>query len=112
MPEALLWSYVRSSQLGFKIRRQHPIGPYVADFFIRERNLVVEIDGCEHDFGDRPERDDLRDRYMNERGIRVLRIPAVEVMKNLDGVLKLIAAEVVSPLHQPSAGPPPHSGED
>ena len=111
-PEALLWSQLRAGKLGFKVRRQHPIGPYVSDFFIREANLVIEVDGSPHDLGNRPERDAARDRYMSERGLRVVRIAAADVMKNLEGVLMLIVEEAKSPLHHPTDGSPPHSGEE
>jgi len=112
--EVLLWSQLRGSKLGFKVRRQHPIGPYVADFFVRDAGLVIEIDGSPHDFGDRPERDERRDRYLAERGYRVLHLVAAEVLKNLDGVLKYIAEQVASPHHHQAAldGPPPRSGEE
>ena len=90
-PEALLWGRLRGAKLGFKVRRQHPIGPYVADFFIA---------------------DSARDHYMRERGYRVLRILARDVMRNLEGVLVFIVKQVASPLHHPSGGPSPHAGEE
>jgi len=113
-PEALLWSQLRGSKLGFKVRRQHPIGPYVADFYVRDAGLVIEIDGSPHDFGDRPERDERRDRYLAERGYRILHLVAAEVMKNLDGALKYIAEQAASPLHHQASldGPPPRAGEE
>ena len=111
-PEALLWTQLRGSKLGFKVRRQHPIGPYVADFFVREAGLVIEIDGSPHDFGDRPFRDEVRDRYLSQHGYRIVRIVASDVMKNLDGTLQFIAERVRNPLHHPSEGPPPHPGEE
>ena len=111
-PEVLLWDQLRGSKLGFKVRRQHPIGPYVADFFVRDAGLIIEIDGSPHDFGDRPERDDKRERYLTERGYRVVHLSAADVMKNLDGALKFIVEQVTSPLHHPADGPPPHAGED
>lgn len=112
LPEAMLWQQLRSKILGFKVRRQHPIGPYVVDFFVREVRLVIEIDGEAHNRADRPERDASRDTYLRESGYRVLRIPAVDVLRNLGGVLEGIAAQATSPLHHPSDGPPPHAGED
>ena len=111
-PEALLWDHLRASKSGFKVRRQHPIGPYVADFFVREANLVIEVDGSPHDFGDRQEHDRRRDRYMTERGYRIVRLMASDVMKNLEGALRSIVEEVTNPHHQPAAGPPPQTGED
>jgi very-short-patch-repair endonuclease len=115
-PEALIWQQVRGSQLGFKVRRQHPIGPYVADFYVREAKLAVEVDGAPHDFGNGPERDLVRDQYMREQGYRLLRIPAREVLEGLEPVLTAIVEQVTNPLHHPSPtasdGPPPRAGED
>jgi very-short-patch-repair endonuclease len=111
-PEVLLWEQLRGNKQGFKIRRQHPIGPYVTDFFVREGNLVVEVDGSSHDFGSAPERDIARDQYVAERGMRVLRIAASDVMRNLEGAVSLIVEQVKNPLHHPSDGSPPHAGED
>ena len=111
-PEVLLWDRLRGSKLGFKVRRQHPIGPYVADFFVRDAGLVIEIDGGAHDFGDRPSRDAARNRFMDERSYRVIRILASDVMQNLDGVLRFIVEQVTNPLQHPADGPPPHLGED
>jgi very-short-patch-repair endonuclease len=111
-PEAMLWDQLRGSKLGFKVRRQHPIGPYVADFFVRDAGVVIEVDGSPHDYGDRPIRDDKRDRYFRDRGYHVLHLAAADVIRNLDGALQHIVEQVTNPLHQPSAGPPPHPGED
>ena len=111
-PEAMLWQELRGARLGFKVRRQHPIGPYVADFFVRDGRLVVEIDGSAHDLGDRPHRDEVRDRYMLERGYRIVRIAAGDVTKDIEAVLRFIAVQAGSPLHHPSDGPPPHAGEE
>jgi very-short-patch-repair endonuclease len=112
LPEAMLWQQLRGSRLGFKVRRQHPIGPYVVDFYVRERGLVVEVDGEAHNRGDRPLRDKERDAFLALNGHRVLHVAAVDVMNNLEGVLQSIAARVASPLHHVSHGPPPRAGED
>jgi very-short-patch-repair endonuclease len=111
-PEAMLWAQLRASKQGFKVRRQHPVGPYVADFFVRDANLVIEIDGEAHDFGQRAKRDIARDQYMQGRGYRVLRLLAADVMRDLDAVLLMISSQVANPLHHPSDGPPPHAGEE
>jgi very-short-patch-repair endonuclease len=111
-PEVLLWGQVRRRKLGFKVLRQHPIGPYSADFYVPAARLVIEIDGTAHDFGERPQRDADRDQYMCCRGYRVLRVTARDVMMNLEGVLAYIVVQVADPLHQPAAGPPPHAGEE
>jgi very-short-patch-repair endonuclease len=111
-PEVALWSQLRGKKLGFKVLRQHPIGPYTADFYVSTAKLVIEVDGSAHDFGDRPKRDGTRDRYLAEQGYRVLRIAARDVIKNLEGAISLVAERVTNPLHHPSDGPPPHAGEE
>jgi very-short-patch-repair endonuclease len=90
-PEVLLWQQLRKEPDGAQFRRQHPAGPYVLDFFCATANLAIEIDGESHTCGDRPARDLARDKWLNGQGVRVLRIPAVEVLKNLDGVLLAIS---------------------
>jgi very-short-patch-repair endonuclease len=112
LPEAMLWRDLRGERLGFKVRRQHPIGPYVVDFYVRTASLVIEVDGEAHNCADRPERDSVRDEFLRKKGHRILRLRAVDVMTNLEGVIEHIAAEATNPLHQPPAGPPPHAGED
>ena len=112
LPEAMLWQRLRGSGLGVKVRRQHPIGPYVVDFYVREWRLVVEVDGEAHNRGQQPERDAIRDEYLALNGDRVLRVAASDVMKDIDGVLQGILAQTRNPLHHPSDGPPPRAGEE
>ena len=112
LPEAMLWQRLRGSGLGVKVRRQHPIGPYVVDFYVREWRLVIEVDGEAHNLGDRPERDAIRDEYLELNGNRMLRVAAFDVMKDFDGVLEGILAQANSPLHHPADGPPPRAGEE
>jgi len=111
LPEVLLWERLRGSKTGAKFRRQHPIGIYVADFYCASTRLVVEIDGIAHDMGTNPARDEARDHFLAQGGYTVLRIPAVDVLKDLDRVVEMIA-QTVSPLHRPADGPPPRAGED
>jgi len=88
-PERVLWSHLRARQTGgLKFRRQHAIGPYVADFYCAQAKLVVEIDGLVHE--SRAERDAARDGWMSERGIRVVRLSASDVARDRDAVLRLI----------------------
>ncbi len=97
LPELLLWRELRASPEGLKFRKQHPSGPFVADFFCHETRLIVEIDGEAHGLGDRPARDHARDAWFDERGIDVMRVPAREVLKNLEGVVMGIVARAKLP---------------
>ena len=95
LPEALLWRHLRGSPAGVRFRQQHAIGPYVADFYCPTAKLVIEIDGMAHDMGDRPERDDARDAYVQSLGLGVLRISARDVLRDVvavaDGLVQLCA---------------------
>ncbi|MBY8822031.1 endonuclease domain-containing protein [Sphingomonas colocasiae] len=94
LPEVLLWRALRGRPYGLKFRRQHPAGDYVIDFFCLEAGLGIEVDGVSHDMGDRPERDMARDAWLLEQGAEVLRIPARDVLDDLDAVVRHIVAAV------------------
>ena len=89
-PEAKVWQAVRKRQLGFKIRRQHPIGRFIADFYCAEARLVIEIDGDTHAAPDQAAYDSARTAWLEERGYKVIRFQAGEVDRNLQGVLRRI----------------------
>jgi len=89
-PEGLLWLALRNGQIGgLKFRRQHPIGPYVVDFFCHAARLVVEIDGMSHD--DKIQQDAARTKYFAAQGFRILRVTNEDVMHDLDAVTREIA---------------------
>lgn len=86
-PEVMLWVRLRARQPdGPRIRRQHPIGPYIADFYCADARLVIEVDGECHGMGDAPEHDERRDAYMVEKGLSVMRYSAAEVFAAPDEV--------------------------
>jgi very-short-patch-repair endonuclease len=87
--ERKLWFALRDRRFArFKFRRQAPIGRFVADFICFERRLVIEVDGGQH----ADSMSDLRrDRWFAANGYRVLRFWNNEVLKNLDGVMTLLA---------------------
>jgi very-short-patch-repair endonuclease len=118
LPEVLMWKALRNQPNGLKFRRQHPSGPYILDFFCSDARLAIEIDGEAHSRGDRPKRDEARDRWLSEAGIETLRIPAADVLKDVEIVIRGILVRAVDrlPLHHPASpgGPPPRGklGED
>lgn len=89
--ERRLWSELRNRELiGFKFRRQHPVGDRIVDFYCADAKLAIELDGSGH-FYDLKRGDDLdREIELYEKGVRVLRFSNEEVFENLDGVLNLI----------------------
>ena len=101
--ERKLWRALRSRSIGPKFRRQVPLGPYVVDFVCFESKLIVEVDGGQHATSTR---DAGRDRYFVGRGYRVLRFWNNDVLRNLEGVLTVIAENDPSP-GAPLRGAPP-----
>ncbi len=107
-----MWSRLRSGKNdGFKWRRQHPHGPFIADFYCHEAGLVVEIDGWTHS-GPRLKEDRARDAWMRQRGIEVVRVSASSVAASLRSVLAMIrkaAEERAAMFRKEVAGqsPPP-----
>jgi very-short-patch-repair endonuclease len=88
--EAKVWQAVRNRQLGFKFRRQHPMGRFITDFYCAEARLVIEIDGDTHAAPDQAAYDSARTAWLEERGYKVVRFQAWEVDRNLEGVLEAI----------------------
>src|SRR3546814_15127983 len=75
LPEVMLWQILRTRPAGLKFRRQHPVGPYIADFYCASKKTVIEIDGIAHDMGDSQLRDERRDTILRARGLMIIRIP-------------------------------------
>jgi very-short-patch-repair endonuclease len=92
LPEVLLWQALRARPEGLKFRRQHPSGPYVADFYCHEARLIIEIDGEAHNRGTASDKDAIRDAWFAERQIRTLRIPAVAILSDLSNAVSGIVA--------------------
>ncbi|MEO6386889.1 MAG: DUF559 domain-containing protein [Croceibacterium sp.] len=92
LPEGLLWRELRRKMAGFKVRRQHPVGPFVLDFYCAAAKLGIEIDGVSHDRGDRPAQDQSRDVFLNGQGITIVRIAASEVLRSPIEVAEAIVA--------------------
>ena len=92
LPEVLLWKHLRGKPMGVKFRNQHPCGAFVADFYCHQARIVIEIDGISHDMGDQPEFDAHRDLFLVESGLKVVRIPATEVLRDPVAVAESLVA--------------------
>jgi very-short-patch-repair endonuclease len=94
LPEVVLWQALRGGCLdGLRFRRQHPIGPYILDFYCPSTRLAVEVDGAAHDNAAQVRHDECREAWLAQQGIRVMRFMAADVLKDdrLEGVLLAIA---------------------
>jgi very-short-patch-repair endonuclease len=94
-PEQRLWSMLCRRQLsGLKFRRQHPIEPYVVDYYCASAKLVVELDGESHE--GRQSYDENREVFLRNLGLKIVRVTNDEVLDNLDGVAEMILREATS----------------
>ena len=84
--EALMWWRLRRDYGDWRFRRQHPVGPYIADFACIEARLVIEIDGATHGTVEEIAYDARRTRFMEADGWRVVRFTNLEVEKERDSV--------------------------
>lgn len=89
--ELELWMRLRGRQLGVKFRRQHPVGPYIADFCCLECRLIIELDGGQH--AEQVRADKARTSYMENHGFRVLRFWSDQILTDTDAVLERIFSE-------------------
>ena len=94
--EDLLWHLLRDRRLlGFKFRRQHQFGDYVADFYCHEARLVIECDGSIHDSNEQWHHDQKRDMHTALRGLRVLRFHNDQIIEDTEGVLRKISKHLL-----------------
>lgn len=103
--EMRLWYYLHKKQLdGLRLKRQEPIGSYIADFVCPSRMLIVEVDGGQH--AQRQDKDAQRTEWLTDQGYRVIRFWNNDVMKNIEGVLTEIRNEAESMRQQKYTAPP------
>jgi very-short-patch-repair endonuclease len=95
-PERILWRRLRAGQLdGRRFRRQHVVGPYIADFYCPDASLLIELDGLSHEGCDAYDAD--RTRFLEAQGFRVIRFSNDEVVRSVDDVVYRIGLEVGLP---------------
>jgi len=91
--ERLLWGALRGRRGdGLRFRRQHGVGPYVVDFYCARARLAIELDGAAHDGEAEQRRDAVRDAFIAQCRIRVVRIRNEDVFVDLVGVVAAIEA--------------------
>ncbi|MCP5463412.1 MAG: DUF559 domain-containing protein [Deltaproteobacteria bacterium] len=96
--EKKLWVHLRGKRLnGLKFRRQHPIEPYIVDFFCHSANLVIELDGDSHDGDKAAQYDSDRQSFLEDQGLRVLRFRNKDVYDDVEQVLEEIAGQAFKP---------------
>jgi len=97
--EKILWKELKGKKLGgLKIRRQHGIGLYIVDFYESKTKTVIELDGDVHFSIEKQEKkDQVREKYLEDNGYKIIRFNNVDIFNNLDGVLKHLYYNLTSP---------------
>ncbi len=108
LPEVILWQALRAGRLKrLRFRRQHPVGPYILDFYCAAARLAVEVDGSSHDHQEQARHDERRDRWLADNNIKVLRVAAREVLRSEGLEHVLTSIEQVAAPSTAFGGPPP-----
>ncbi len=92
--ENILWQLLRNNQTGYKIRRQHAIDQFIADFVCLEKGLVIELDGHHHKLN--KEADDARTEILNYSGFEVIRFTNDEVLESPQKIFEIIKQKLIS----------------
>lgn len=111
--EGILWQHLRGRKLlGFKFRRQHPVGRYIVDLYCHERGLIVEADGFVHLTDDNPRYDAERTSFLKHLGLKVLRYPNDDILNRTEVVISEIRKSLGTPPPLcPLTTPPLRPGE-
>ena len=85
--EVLLWCEIKNRQLeGFQFHRQVPMLDFIVDFYCHELKLVIEVDGDRHRHDDAPTKDAIRQKRIEDYGVKFLRFNDIDVKQNLQQV--------------------------
>lgn len=90
--ERRLWACLRARQIcGVQFYRQKPLGQYIVDFYAARPKLVLEIDGAQHLEALHQKRDEVRDAWLAQQGLKVLRFDNLQVLRETKVVLEHIS---------------------
>ena len=92
--EKIIWERVCKNQLGVRIRRQHPVWKYIADYYCHELKLIIELDGEIHLLKENKEYDIGRAIFLNEFGIEIIRFTNDQVINETDFVIEAIEKKI------------------
>lgn len=105
--EVLLWTKLKGKQMcGYDFDRQRPLDEYIVDFYCKELDLAIEVDGWSHAL--KGERDVARQKGLESLGVQFLRFTEQEVMVGLQSVADQI--EMWIRQHTEKSTPDPSKG--
>jgi very-short-patch-repair endonuclease len=89
--ESALWFHLRKKNFGFRFHRQYGVGKFIVDFYCPKARLVIEVDGDSHYQSLAVDSKDFeRQKFLEAKGLKVIRFTNLDVYKNIDGVLEMI----------------------
>ena len=89
--EIILWLKLKNKQMyGYDFHRQKPIDNYIVDFFCNELMLAVEVDGYSHELIEVYNKDQIKEKRLNELDVTILRFSDNQVLKDMNNVLRAI----------------------
>jgi len=110
--ENVLWELLRDKKLGYKFRRQHIIGNYIADFVCIKYKLIVEVDGAIHQLPENKIIDEERTKELKQLGFEVIRFTNNEVLFKSEKVLTSISKKLESiTINESVSNTPPLEGQ-
>ena len=87
--EKHLW-YDFFKKISYTVNRQKVVGNYILDFYCDEAKIAIELDGSQH-YEEREEgKDRIRDKHLEERGLKILRFSNYDLHKNFKGICEYI----------------------
>ncbi len=91
LSEILLWQELKGKQMkGYDFDRQRPINEYIVDFYCKELQLAIEVDGDSHTNGEIAHNDEIRQKTLESLGVHFLRFDDMDVKQNMGFVLDTI----------------------
>lgn len=108
--ETVLWMHLKAGLEGYKFRRQHPIGIYIADFYCHSAKLIIELAGSIHQLAEVQQNDNKREADLLEWGYQVIRFSNEEVFNKINFVLNRILADIKLIINNKNLNASPDSG--
>ena len=97
--EKHLWyDYLKNCTVKFS--RQKVLGRYIADFYSAEAKLVIELDGSQHFEKENRIYDEKRTEFLEQYGIKIIRIPNNEINNNFEGICRYLDKQIEQSLSQ------------
>ena len=98
--EIYLWDHLKLINIpNIRIKRQHPVLYFIADFYCHKAKLIIEIDGGYHNIPEQYLYDINRDEELKSLGLKVIRLTNDEVLNDIQNSIKIIENEIIERLH-------------